>query len=198
MTASPLPTSVDLRALAKQGDSLSGRHPLSAYGRLSSDLPGDEAVRTHPVTWTARPERRERLGASESPGRVAGGAQLWLHVQAQADVPQICQRCLTPTLEHVEVDRWFRFVADEATAAAEDDESEEDVLVLEPRFNVHELIEDELLMALPLVPMHDACPVSVPMSAGELEPAAPEDERPHPFAALAALKAGGGGSKTGA
>jgi uncharacterized protein len=200
MTASPLPTSVDLRALAKQGDSLSGHHPLSAYQRLSSDLPGDEAAKTCPVIWTAHPEHRERLGtlASEAQGRVAGGPQLWLHLQAQAEVPQICQRCLTPTVEHVEVDRWFRFVADEATAATEDDESEEDVLVLEPRFNLHELIEDELLMALPLVPMHNACPVSVHMSAGDLEVAVEEAERPHPFAALAALKAGGGGSKTGA
>jgi uncharacterized protein len=96
----------------------------------------------------------------------------------------------------VEVDRWFRFVADEATADAEDEESEEDVLVMEPRFDLHSLIEDELLLALPLIPMHDVCPEPVRMSAGELpEPA--ETEKPHPFAALAALrKAGGSGGKS--
>ena len=200
MTASQLPTSVDLRTLAKQGEGLSGNHPLSAYERLCHDLPGDTAAKAASVSWSAQPELRERLGtlAAEPQGRAAGGPQLWLHLQAQADVPQICQRCLTPTVEHVEVDRWFRFVSDEATAAAEDDESDEDVLVLEPRFNLHELIEDELLMALPLVPMHDECPVPVRMSAGELEAQVQERERPNPFAALAALKAGADGKKTGA
>ena len=96
----------------------------------------------------------------------------------------------------VEVDRWFRFVADEATADAEDEESEEDVLVMEPRFDLHSLIEDELLLALPLIPMHDVCPEPVRMSAGEL-PESAETEKPHPFAALAALrKAGGSGGKS--
>ncbi|MFC3217232.1 hypothetical protein [Comamonas sp. JC664] len=50
---------------------------------------------------------------------------------------------------------------DEATAAALDDESEEDVLVLAPQIDALELIEDELLMALPMVPMHEVCPVDV-------------------------------------
>ena len=68
--------------------------------------------------------------------------------------------------ELLEVDRWFRFVADEATAELEDDDSEEDVLALEPRPDIAQLVEDELLMAMPLVPMHETCPVAVPMQAG--------------------------------
>ena len=46
---------------------------------------------------------------------------------------------------------------------------------------------DELLLALPLVPMHEVCPVPVRMSAGEL-PDLPEEKKPNPFAALSALK----------
>ena len=61
------------------------------------------------------------------------------------------------------------------------------LLALEPRFDLAALIEDELLLALPLVPMHEVCPVPVRMSAGEL-PDLPEEKKPNPFAALGALK----------
>ena len=71
---------------------------------------------------------------------------------------------------------------------AEDDASEEDLLVMTPQFDLLALLEDELLMALPLVPMHDECPVMPAFNAGRLE--MPDDipEKPHPFAALAQLK----------
>jgi uncharacterized metal-binding protein YceD (DUF177 family) len=69
-----------------------------------------------------------------------------------------CQRCLTPVDVPLAVERSFRFVADEATAEALDDESEEDLLALSREFDLRELIEDELLMALPVVPRHDECP----------------------------------------
>jgi uncharacterized protein len=82
----------------------------------------------------------------------------------------------------------FRFVADEATAAAEDDESEEDLLVLMPELNIFELIEDELIMSAPLVPMHETCPTEVPMSAVDEAFEEALEARPNPFAALAQLK----------
>jgi uncharacterized protein len=48
-------------------------------------------------------------------------------------------------------------------------------------------VEDELILALPLVPRHDACPQPLAAPATAEEPLA---ERPNPFAALAALKRG--------
>lgn len=57
------------------------------------------------------------------------------------------------------VDRSFRFVPDEETAELEDDDSDEDVLALSSEFNLLELIEDELLMEVPVVPRHEVCPV---------------------------------------
>jgi uncharacterized protein len=90
-------------------------------------------------------------------------------------------------LETVEAERSFRFVADEATAAALDDEAEEDILVLSRDFDALALVEDELILSLPLVPLHEMCPQAVPMSAvdPEFEEAA---ERPNPFGVLAGLK----------
>ena len=44
-----------------------------------------------------------------------------------------------------------------------------------------------VLLALPLVPMHEQCPTPVRLQAGDID--APTDAgQPHPFAALAALK----------
>ncbi|HEX5806019.1 MAG TPA: YceD family protein [Macromonas sp.] len=198
LPASSTPTYIDLRALAQQGTPLNGQTALSAFERLAdlpvaadAGLPAGAAVQ-----WRVRAEWRERLPlglAPELKGETANAPQLWLHLEVQASVPQTCQRCLSVYAQPVEVGRWFRFVANETTAAAEDDESEEDVLVWSPKFNLQELIEDELLMALPLVPMHEVCPKPVRMSVGE-EELGPELERPNPFAALVALKGGKKGS----
>lgn len=83
----------------------------------------------------------------------------------------------------VTVERSFVFAADEIRAKELDDETEDDVLVLASRLDLAELIEDELILSLPLVPRHDRC--SGPLPEDATEPAEPV---PHPFAALAALK----------
>jgi uncharacterized protein len=57
-----------------------------------------------------------------------------------------------------------------------------------PQFDALEVLEDELLMALPLVPMHDICPSTPVFSAGEADMVELAAEKPNPFAALAQLK----------
>ena len=184
MSTTTPPTALDPRHLAQKAETLSGSAPLAAFARLSEGLPGLDAAPA-PVTWSAQAEWRQAVGAAEP--------QLWLRLELGAEVPQTCQRCLQPYAQAVEVERWFRFVATEEIALAEDDDSEEDLLVLDPRFDLCALVEDELLLALPLVPMHEECPEPPRMSAGELPEAEPQD-KPHPFAALASLR--GRGDKT--
>ncbi|MDD0838492.1 YceD family protein [Curvibacter sp. HBC61] len=172
---------LDLKALAQAGDELSGQAPVGQFQRLVEEsAPGTPL--THEVRWSAQGETRP----------VTGGAdQIWLHLQAEATLSQVCQRCLGPVDTGLWVDRSFRFVKDEAMAEAEDDESEEDVLALSKEFNLLELIEDELLMELPVVPRHDICPEEVPMVVEDEDYKAAEAEKPNPFAALAKLKKGG-------
>jgi uncharacterized protein len=95
----------------------------------------------------------------------------------------------------------IRFAANESQAASEDADSDEDVLALTRSLNLRELAEDELLLALPLVPRHASCPQPLPLAAGDeaaaqppADPAGSEgpEVKPHPFAALAALKRGSG------
>lgn len=173
---------LDMKAFALAGDSMSHEAPLSGFQRLHTEVHPDGMPMPPPVRWHAQGEMR----ASAS----GGSPDIWLHLEASALVPLTCQRCLAPVDTPLAVDRWFRFVADEAAAEAQDDDCEEDLLALEPRPNLLDVLEDELLMELPLVPMHDTCPTSVPL--GSPAPADAIDQEPsprrNPFAELAKLK----------
>ena len=168
---------LDVKAFAQAKAHLAGHDSLLKYKRLSQS-----AHKLHPdlyVDWSADGELRDRLGSSP---------QAWLHLKAEAAFPGVCQRCMQPMDVPLHVERLFRFVHDEATAEAQDGESEEDVLVLSREFKLRELVEDELLLDLPLVPRHDECPVSVQMSAGEEDLAPEPAPANNPFAALAGLQ----------
>lgn len=178
------PQALDVRPLARNGSVLSGQIALQDLPRWlegAPEWPAEASDIPQVLTWTLRAEYRTLPGGHE---------QLWLHLDLSGQVPQVCQRCLSVYLQPVVVDRWFRFVADEAMADAEDDSCEEDLLVWTPRFHVRDWLEDELLLALPLVPMHDACPQALPFMENELPV---PDEKPLPFAGLSAFKVLGSG-----
>lgn len=174
---------LEMRAFAQAGAHLQADEPLSRFERLLDEtlLETDRSASVL-VYWQAHGELR--------PDATGGAPAAWLHLRAETAVPLTCQRCLGPVETPLTVDRWFRFVADEAAAAAEDDDCEEDLLALEPRPSLHELLEDELLMELPLVPMHDTCPVPVVMQVADRAVGVDDgaSERKNPFADLARLK----------
>ena len=147
---------LDLVSFAQAGAELTGQEPLGQFERLRAEAQGDAADRT--VDWNARGESRP----------VQGGAdEIWLHLYAQASLPMICQRCLTPVDVSITVDRPFRFAPDEEAAAALDEASDEDVLALSRAFDLPVLVEDELLMEIPVVPRHETCPVPVKLVAAD-------------------------------
>lgn len=173
------PSHLDIVAFARDGANLQGQSLLSALPRLLDEqFAGD--LQAGQVLW--------RLAGRVVP-QSGGADQIWLDLQASVDLPMQCQRCLTPVLEMVEAERSFRFVADETTAAALDDEAEEDILVISRDFDALALIEDELILSLPLVPLHEVCPKVMPMSAVDPEFEA-ESAKPNPFGVLAGLKTG--------
>ena len=170
---------LDLKAFALSGSEMMEHDSLSKYERLMQEtkaLGADFAVE-----WVARGALRP--GAN-------GQDQVWLHLTVGASVPLTCQRCLGPVDVALSIDRDFRFVGDEKTAETEDDESEEDVLVLSRDFDLQSLIEDELLMALPLVPRHETCPKTVKLEAVDPDFEAVAPEKANPFAILAKLQGG--------
>ena len=171
------PGRLDVAAFAQAKASLSAHDSIQKYERLAQELRAPEADLT--IDWQADGEQRSAVDGSRRPA---------LHLRAQATLPLTCQRCMGEVTEAVEVDRHFLFVPDEATAAALDEASDDDVLALAPDFDLRALIEDELLMALPLVPRHEQCPDAVQLSVQSADFDAAQEEKTNPFAALAALK----------
>lgn len=167
---------LDVQAFAEDAAELSGQTPMTDFPRLVEEAKGDVLGA---VDWSAEGELR-------NPGHVR--PEVWLHLRADAVLPMVCQRCLERVDVPLAVDRDFRFVPDEETAALEDDESEEDLLAISRSFDLLSLVEDELLMEVPLVPRHDVCPVPVPMAAQDAD--FREEQRPNPFAGLRVLKGG--------
>ena len=176
------PAKLDVELFARDGAELKGVWPATELQRLAADAAPEAPVSGWPdVSWLARGERRESRGSEP---------QIWLHLQANATVALTCQRCLQPVRAAINLQRDFRFVRDEQRAAEIDAESVEDVLALPRHLDLRELIEDELLLALPLVPRHKTCPQPLPMPADDLgkDLSMSGEVRKHPFAALAALK----------
>ena len=171
------PHSVDVAAFARQMGDENGSIRVVDLDRLCGE--------THP---DARPDPGQLLkwravGHAQAP-EGTHEPQIWLSLQVDTDLMLTCQRCLQPVRADVSVQRDFRFVSGEDQAAELDADCEEDILALTRRLDLIELIEDELLLALPLVPRHEACPEPLIAPVVDAQPM----ERDHPFAILGELK----------
>jgi Predicted metal-binding, possibly nucleic acid-binding protein len=172
------PSRLDVAAFAAAGGELAGEMPMHAMPRLASATlaPDDGALRAE-IRWRAVGERHLLPGAGLQPSLV---------VEATTEVRLECQRCLQPMRLSLHAERRIFFVEGEDAAAALDAEIDDDVLALEAALDLRGLIEDELLLALPLVPRHEVCPTPLPRALVDDDSAvAPTD---NPFAVLAALK----------
>jgi uncharacterized protein len=170
------PNAVDVAVLCREGATLHGQWALAAMQRLVSGLAATPADAC--AAWSAQAVLKPVTGSAP---------EMWLHLKASATVLLQCQRCLQDMTEPVVVNRRIRFVRSEAEAARLDEESEDDVLALMPRLDLQALFEDELILALPLVPMHGNCPQPLSLAA-TTAPQAAGDALPHPFAVLKGLK----------
>lgn len=166
---------LDVQAFASEGGTLQASDAVQRFARLQEEVGTAES----PVVWAAQGGFRTGADGQRYPA---------LHLTVQTSLPLVCQRCMGPVDTPLHIDRHFLFARDEATAERLDEEAEDDVLALARDFDLLALIEDELLMALPLVPRHDNCPQPLPMSAQTPDFDAAAPARENPFAALAALK----------
>ena len=173
------PRRLDVRGLATDAASLQGTEAGDAFERFAQSVGAPIApARAAPVQWSAHGERR--------PAAV-GEPEIWLRLQAQTDVTLTCQRCLQPMLETLLIDRHYQFVTNVDEAERLDEISDDEVLVLARQLDLFNLLEDELILALPIVPRHELCPHPL-VAGGSLGDDAELDDVPHAFAALAALR----------
>ena len=179
------PGQLDVAAFARECGRLEGVLPVAGMARLGDGLHPPADAPAAQVEWSAEGLWSQPLG--DQP-------QIRLRLRARTTVWLTCQRCLQPVALPLEVDRTLRFARDEDEAARlDEEEQDEDVLALPRALDLGALVEDELILALPIVPRHDTCPQALPWSGEPLVPSGAVAEPPqeHPFAALERLKRGG-------
>jgi uncharacterized protein len=176
------PGHLDVAAFARERGRLEGMQPVAGMVRLSEGLDPPADAPAPQVQWSAEGLWSQPLGDQPQPR---------LRLRAQTTVWLTCQRCLQPVALPLEIDRTLRFARDEDEAARlDEEEEEEDVLALPRALDLPALLEDELILALPIVPQHETCPQALPWSG---EPAVPPggvpdvDAPEHPFAVLKQL-----------
>jgi uncharacterized protein len=171
MSGKRLPGQLDLRRLADEEAVLAGSVPNSAMPRLISALADDEGETQAEISFRRDPVRRPTISGS-----------------ARTEVTLVCQRCMEAFRRPLETE--FELVVVGSESEGEHlPEGIEPLLTDREQIETVELLEDELILALPVVAMHaedTGCRIQV----GEQPAASDEGEqgRPNPFAALEALK----------
>jgi uncharacterized protein len=99
-----------------------------------------------------------------------------LHLSVQANLCMTCQRCLDEMT--VNLDLNFDYLINSAQVNEAEDSDEIDWLEANHEMDVGELIEDELLLAMPIAPTHAH-------DCGKLS--TQSGDKPNPFAALKGL-----------
>lgn len=183
----------DLFAFCRKGGSVAGEVPVRDLPRILAETAADAPASAADEAFAYALSGFVREEAAE-PG-AAVSQRLFVDVTVNGRVWLTCQRCLGVYPEPIATAMRFEVVASEAAAdEASMDDDEVDVIVGSKKFSALELIEDEVLLALPSAPKHEVCPTVheslVTGADGEVEPEAPpaEEKRPSPFAALAGLK----------
>jgi len=162
-----LPESVNFMRQVELNRKIEGGYPLAKLARLSEALLSNEGYVTAKLEF----------------GHSVGFA--CLKARASAKLLVKCQRCLEPMETEVTGDFKFALVHDEDEFELLPEEFEPYLLEGEEQ-SIIDLIEDELLLSLPMVTTHtDACSDFM-AKQGEAIKAA--KEAAHPFAALKALK----------
>lgn len=151
---------------------------------------GDRARLTGSLATAGLPRLADQLGDDEGgsiryavDGFNTPRGQPALRVKLDGALSLRCQRCLGPLPYRLDTQRDIVLVegADEFAQSNDEDEST-DIIPAVPRLNLRTLLEEEVLLVLPVAPRH---------AEGECRPddmRGTTPERSSPFAALARLK----------
>lgn len=169
MSETKLPHTIDLAKFTEQCSHLEGVVALADMARLQEIL-----------------HCKQNLGEAEV--SVEGGIDQqglrYLKGRVIADVPLQCQRCLQIMVTHLDIKFLLSPVYNDEEAA-QLPQAYEAFYLTRAEVDLLTIIEDELMLALPLAPKHNAKECTAAMrGATEVH----EEKRPHPFAKLAEFK----------
>jgi uncharacterized protein len=160
-----LPAVVDVWRMVTAKRYLEGTLPLASFDRLRSSLTDTEGECRFSLEF----------------GRDAMD-QPFVEVRADAELPLLCQRTLERYLQPVSVVQRLGLITDEAQEDALPEGMEPLLVGESAEVRPIDLVEDELILAVPVVPMN---PDSTLPDAVRVPD---EEDKPNPFGALAALK----------
>ncbi|MBW8192616.1 YceD family protein [Neiella marina] len=111
-----------------------------------------------------------------------------MRTQVRTQLQLVCQRCNDTFLQDVDIDVSYSPVRDDDAAEQLPSIYEPVMLTEDEDVHIHQLIEDEVLLAVPFAPMHEpgSCKQTSHMSWGELDESV--EDKPNPFAVLNKLK----------
>ena len=148
---------------AKEGRLLEGVLPVSSLERLHdllAEVSGDVSFRLQ--------------------GLKGEHGELMLDLEVSGVLSLACQRCLKAIPFDLDVDSLLELIPEGADMSQDELEDDtRDFLPVAGELYVAELVEDEILLALPVAPRHEKCGLPGAADAGE---------RINPFAALSGLK----------
>jgi len=170
--SSPLPEFVDHRHCANAGKRFSGIAVPGELPRIAAAVADPRGEVAFSLAFDRDERQRVRVG-----GRV------------QARLTLLCQRCLEPLV--LAVDEPVALVLVESFAEMEQaPEGSDPWWPEEPRVRLLDLVEEQILLALPQAPRHPegGCELHYQGPAVEVAETAEAAPRENPFAQLAALK----------
>ncbi len=162
MSSGPV-TTVDAKRLAAQGDALEARFPVAGFERVQELLAGPDG------------EIRARLTLQDLDGVPAG------ELLVEGRVTLACQRCLQPMAQPLASVSKLAFVASDEAPVPEGYEA---VALDEGRLDLPRLVEDELLLSLPVLARHAEDCAAVPVAEQPQDARTQAAPMRRPFAGL--------------
>jgi len=143
---------------------------VSAFSRLGEVIASTEGDVTYALDFG-----RDEFGIA------------YVAVRAKADLTLICQRSLEPFQMPVEVDARLGLIVEESEEASLPPGYEALLVEQDGKLDPVATIEDELLLALPLVPVNPDYELPDDVKGSDEEDTASQEKSENPFAALRGL-----------
>jgi uncharacterized protein len=174
MLTAPLPITLDVRKAAARGAEISGTLKPQNLKRFRPLLAGESGAILVDMAFTRDEENRYLI-----------------HVTIDANIEVTCQRCLDAMPVHLGSESSLAVVwTDEE--AAHLPRHLEPLVVIEPSCDLWEVVEDELILALPQFNYHekDSCKMNIADFPDQSPGENFAEDKPNPFNVLGQLKPG--------